>query len=353
MHHKKAITAAEPVRMFSTKRKLSQTSYLRQLCNGMLSAGVVATVLLQGQAAFAYDQSSAISSTINAGVQVYEWKTNLVRPRGTVVAVHGTTQQGGCFESLSRYLNAAGFNVVSMDLRGHGRSYFSHDRHNTRHEVSYSRSADDLARISRHLKAVAPRTPLFCLGESVGAAVTVRAASEHPDLFDGIILAAAGTSPHIFNPGMIAHDVVKGLSDLDRPLDIADYIRKYSSDDPRVTKEMIDDPLARTMLTGKEILQTGAFIHKTPHQAKLLAPNISVLLINGSDDGIVKAESTETILNNIRSRDKKMINVPGCGHVLLGTSYLKKAVVSPVTDWLIYQTDSSQTAALSNHKRIQ
>jgi len=299
-------------------------------------------------------EAPSISTTINAGVQVYEWRTKAQRPRGTVLAVHGTTQQGGCFESLFHYLNDAGFNVVAMDLRGHGRSYFSHDPHNSRHEISYSRSADDLARISKHLKTASPRLPLFCIGESVGAGVVVRAASEHPDLFDGIILAAAGTSPHVFNfnPGMIAHDLVKGLSDLDRPLDVADYIRKYSSDDPRVTKEMVDDPLSRTMLTGKEILQTGAFIHKTPHQAKLLAPNISVLLINGGDDGIVKAESTQAILNNIRSRDKKLINVPGCGHVLLGTSYLKKAVVSPVTEWLIYETDTSQTAAIPN-KRIQ
>lgn len=295
-------------------------------------------------------EKGALSTTINAGVQVYEWKTAAAIPRGTVMAVHGTTQQAGCFESLAKYLNAAGFNVVAMDLRGHGRSYFSHDPHNTRHEVSYSKSADDLARVGKHLKTVSPRIPLFCIGESVGAGVVVRAASEHPDVFDGIILAAAGTSPHLlgFNPGMIAHDLVKGLSDLDRPLDVSDYIRKYSSDDPRITNEMVNDPLSRTMLTGKEILQTGAFIHKTPHQAKMLAPNISVLLINGGDDGIVKAESTQAILNNIRSHDKKIVTVPGCGHVLLGTSYLKKNVVSPVTDWLIYETNASQTAALGN-----
>ncbi len=295
-------------------------------------------------------EKPSLSTTINAGVQVYEWKTKSVRPRGTVIAVHGTTQQAGCFESLSHYLNDAGFNVIAMDLRGHGRSYFSHDPRNARHEVSYTKSAEDLARVSKHIRSISPRLPLFCIGESVGAGVVVR---EHPDIFDGIILAAAGTSPHFFSfdAGMIAHDLVKGLSDLDRPLDVADYIRKYSSDDPRITKEMVDDPLSRTMLTGKEILQTGAFIHKTPHQAKLLASNISVLLINGSDDGIVKAESTQTILNNIRSRDKKLINVPGCGHVLLGTSYLKKAVVSSVTDWLIYETDTSQTASL--HKHIQ
>lgn len=340
------------------RTNLSYLSSLHTNFKKFVSLNVAAATLLT--TAFIYSSTPAkalekpsLSTTINAGIQVYEWKTKLARPRGTVLAVHGTTQQAGCFESLSHYLNDAGFNVVAMDLRGHGRSYFSHDPHNARHEVSYTKSAEDLSRVSKHIKSLSPRLPLFCIGESVGAAVVVRAASEHPDLFDGIILAAAGTSPHFFSfdAGMIAHDLVKGLSDLDRPLDVADYIRKYSSDDPRITKEMVDDPLSRTMLTGKEILQTGAFIHKTPHQAKLLASNISVLLINGSEDGIVKAESTETILNNIRSRDKKLVNVPGCGHVLLGTSYLKKAVVSSVTDWLIYETDSSQTASL--HKHIQ
>jgi acylglycerol lipase len=339
-------------------RKLSHLSSVRPILKKLavlhLSAGLLAlTNLAVANQAYANETTTAtISTTINAGVQVYEWKTKSIRPRGTVLAVHGTTQQAGCFESLSKYLNAAGFNVVAMDLRGHGRSYFSHDPRNTRHEISYSKSADDLARIAKQLKSVSPRLPLFCIGESVGSGVVVKAASDHPELFDGIILAAAGTSPHIFSLPKLTHDIVKGLSDLDRPLDVADYITKYSSDDPRITQEMVNDPLSRTMLTGKEILQTGAFIHKTPHQAKLLAPNISVLLINGEEDGIVKRESTETILKNIRSRDKKLVNIPGCGHLLLGTSYLKKAVVSPVTDWLIYQTDSSQTAAL-NHKQIQ
>ncbi len=335
--------------------QLSCLSFLRTNLKRLVFVHLAASLLVAPVAApvsALANETATLSTTINAGVQVYEWRTKSTRPRGTVLAVHGTTQQAGCFESLARYLNAAGFNVVAMDLRGHGRSYFSHDPHNTRHEISYSKSAEDLARISKHLKNVSPRLPLFCIGESVGAGVVVRAASDHPDLFDGIILAAAGTSPHVFSLHMVAHDLVKGLSDLDRPLDIADYIRKYSSDDPRVTKEMIDDPLSRTMLTGKEILQTGAFIHRTPHQAKMLAPNISVLLINGEEDGIVKAESTQAILNNIPSHDKKLVTVPGCGHVLLGTSYLKKAIVSPVTDWLIYQTDSSQTAAIG-HRRIQ
>ena len=125
----------------------------------------------------------------------------------------------------------------------------------------------------------------------------------------------------------------------------ADQVIDYKAEDVRSLKEKFEDVYKRQ-------LQTGAFIHRTPHQAKLLAPNISVLLINGEEDGIVKAESTQAILNNIPSRDKKLVTVPGCGHVLLGTSYLKKAIVSPVTDWLIYQTDSSQTAAIG-HKQIQ
>lgn len=279
-----------------------------------------------------------------AGLHLYEWNTTNPNPRGTVLAVHGTTQQAGCFETLSRYLNQAGFNVVAMDLRGHGRSYFVADSRNPRHDISYTKSADDLARVAKFLKAAHPRMPLFCIGESVGAGVTVRAASLHPELFEGIILASAGTTPHIFSLPMVAHDLVTGLPNIDKPLDVSEYIRRYSSEDTRITHEMLNDPLSRTMLTGKEILQTGAFIRKTPHTARSLAPNISVLMINGADDAIVKPESSEAILNNIPSRDKRMVVVPGCGHLLLGTAYLKKSVVGSLTDWLIYQTDSSQTA---------
>ncbi|HEY9714825.1 MAG TPA: alpha/beta fold hydrolase, partial [Chroococcales cyanobacterium] len=293
------------------------------------SLGIVIGALALSAPAMAAENGPPDPNLILPGVQALEWKTKSKRVRGTIIAVHGTTQQAGCFATLAHSLNDLGFNVIGMDLRGHGHWYFKTDANNTRHEISYSRSANDLARMAKRVRVLYPKQPLFCIGESVGAAVTVRACGEHPDLFDGIVLASAGTSPHIFNFNMVARDLVKGLSNLDRPLDVSEYITRYSSEDARITHEMVTDPLSRTMLTGKEILQTGAFIRKTPSMARAVPANVSVLMINGQLDQIVKADTTEEILKNINSTDKKLVTVPFCGHILFGTAYLKKSVVEP------------------------
>lgn len=295
--------------------------------------------------AFALQPVDHALSDISMRSQCYLWRTVNDKPRGVIVCVHGTTQQAGCFESLAHILNKDGFYVLGMDLRGHGRWYFSHDKNNSRHTVSYSRSAQDLVNIASQVKSNCPKLPLYCIGESVGAAVTVHAAASRPDLFDGVVLASAGTSPHVFDLHMVARDFTRGITNLSRPLDVSEYITKYSSEDPRITKEMCTDPLSRTMLTGKEILQTGAFIAKTSKFATMLMPNISVLVLQGSLDNIVKSSTLGPVLENMQTTDKKMVIIPQCGHILLGTAFLKPSVVDPLCQWLIQQADTRETAA--------
>lgn len=314
-----------------------------QILSMTLNAGSASALPLRADAQAVDAEISSVATRL----QLYQWRTHSDKPRGVVIAVHGTTQQAGCFDKMAKTLNGYGFHVLGMDLRGHGRWYFRYDQSNPRHTVSYTRSAQDLANVASHLRSACPKLPIFCIGESVGAAVAVRAASGRPDLFDGIVMASAGTSPHVFSPMMIARDFTRGITDLSRPLDVREYITKYSSEDPRITKEMCTDPLSRTMLTGKEILQTGAFIRKTPHFARMITPNISVLILQGEDDQIVKPSTLAPVLENLQSTDKTMVSIPNCGHLLLGTAFLKPAVMSPLCDWLVKQTDSRETAAVA------
>jgi len=106
------------------------------------------------------------------------------------------------------------------------------------------------------------------------------------------------------------------------------------------------------MLTGREILQTGAFIRKTQRYAEKLPANLSVLILQGSDDQIVKCSTVEEVMQLIPSTDKRMVVIPDCGHLLLGTAYLKPSVVTPLKEWLIHQTDYKQTAHSDSARKI-
>jgi len=274
---------------------------------------------------------STAKSSVPEGAS-FSWL--LEHPKAIVIAVHGTTQQAGCFASVAKHLNDAGFSVIGMDLRGHGRWFYSKDGAKEKSTVDYPKSAVDLRELALSVRSAYPGVRLFCIGESVGSAVTTLAAGEHHDLFDGIILVSAGSRPEFYNPFRVTRDFLYGITDLNRPMDVSPYILNYSSEDPRITNEMVTDKLSRTMMTGREMLQTAFFIRKLPTRATKLSPKMPVLLLQGEKDHIVRTSSVRTILRKLPSTDKELFVVPKCGHLLLGTAFLKDSVVTHLTDWL-------------------
>lgn len=277
---------------------------------------------------------------------VREWVNPMMPARGVVVMVHGTTQHSGSFELFANHLSSLGFKVIAYDMRGHGRWYHNQKTFDEGDHVNYSRSCNDLIVLLTHIRVKYPTLPLFCIGESIGGAVAIRAGSANPGLYDGLVMVSPGTKPCTFNPVMVAKDFVKGITHLDRLMDVTRYITRYSSDDNRVTNEMVTDPLSRTELTGKEVLQTGYFISTTPKFAGKLAEHISVLIIQGEEDRIVSASTIKTIYKQLHSKHKSIVYLPDCGHVLLGTSFLKPQVVSSISQWLV-ERSREKTSALT------
>jgi len=282
---------------------------------------------------------------------VREWVNPMMPARGVVVMVHGTTQHSGSFELFANHLSGLGFKVVAYDMRGHGRWYHNQTSFDEGDHVNYSRSTNDLIVLLTHIRVKYPTLPLFCIGESIGGAVSVRAGSANPGLVDGLVLVSPGSKPCTFNPVMVAKDFAKGITHLDRLMDVTRYIRRYSSDDNRVTKEMVDDPLSRTELTGKEVLQTGYFISTTPKFAGKLADHISVLIVQGEEDRIVSPKTIKTIYKNLHVRNKAIVYLPDCGHVLLGTSFLKPQVVSSISNWLVTRSKEKSSALTAAGKK--
>jgi pimeloyl-ACP methyl ester carboxylesterase len=83
------------------------------------------------------------------------------------------------FRFLSPLLVAAGYRVVSTDLRGLGESNTGWS------EYSSEASADDLAALLRHLDA----GPALLYGNSYTAASAVHVAADQPELLRGVVLA--------------------------------------------------------------------------------------------------------------------------------------------------------------------
>ena len=285
------------------------------------------------------DDDSADSA--NAKLPLYEWSDSSKRIKAVVVTVHGATQEAGCFETLAKMLAVKGFLVCSMDLRGHGQWHYKPDNQLTGYTVDYKQSVLDAEHLFDVLHKNHPDLPLYAVGESCGAAVLVNAVSEHPAALKGLVLASVGTHPRHFKPDWVLPDFVKGIKNLSRQMGVTRYIKRYSSDDPRITHEMVEDPLSRRTLSGKEMIATGLFIHTTPEKVKKLPETLPLLMIQGTEDNICSPTSVNQIVKHKPGIDKELVFLRNCGHVLLGTSFIKPHVSKLVVGWLVKHSDTA------------
>jgi len=276
---------------------------------------------------------------VNCELPIYEWSDANRHLNGIVVTIHGATQQASSFDTLARQLAGQGFLVCSVDLRGHGKWHYKPHQFIGGYTVDYKQSSFDLERLFAVLKKDHPDLPIYAIGESCGAAVLVSTAARNPDLCKGIILASVGTHPRHFNPDFIFADAVTIAKHFGRPLLVSKYIKKYSSDDPRIPQEMLADPLSRRTMSVKELIATVLFIHTTPDNMKKLPQDLPLLMLQGTEDNVCSPTSVKQIVRHKAGEDKQLIFMQDCGHVLLGTKFIKPQVSKIVIGWLTKHKD--------------
>lgn len=268
------------------------------------------------------------------GVPLYVWRDPAVSsPSAVLVAVHGSAQDGAVMDGLAHDLVPRGFVVIAPDVRGDGRWQGAHAPTEMAN-VELMETAADVSKILTLVNKSFPHTKIYCLGESIGAGVVLRAVSETPRNVKGVVLVSAGVRPHPHDPRNMKSSFIKGMALLVHPVDLTDYITRYCSEDPRIVKEMLADPLGKNRQTGLDLLGTFMFLHQEPQFAAMMPKNIPVLAIQGTQDQIVDPSSIDELLGALPQKtEKQLVMIPGCGHIIVGTQYLKPMVLSTLHDW--------------------
>jgi acylglycerol lipase len=278
------------------------------------------------------DLSADIGQT---GVPFYEWQDDSVKsPKWVVVALHGAAQQGGAMEALCAHLASYGCLAIAPDLRGAGRWPSLMKQRPTSAFNDFVMSCDDLLALLKRMKKEYPKARIFCIGESAGATVVLNAMTRDSSHIKGIVLCSAGTRPKMHNPATMGPEFYKQLLHVTRPVDMSNFIGHYASDDPRTRQEMINDPLGRNKETALELVGTFNFIQQGNLLATEMPKSLPVLVMQGTDDQIIEPKSANHLFDELRVTDKKFVEIPQCGHILIGTSYLKPVVVSTILEWL-------------------
>lgn len=110
-----------------------------------------------------------------------------------VLLIHGHTLDRRLWDTVAPYLLDAGFRVVRLDLRGHGRSSRPDSGYHLSHHAADMAAVLDAAGIEAVLAA----------GHSIGGAVLLEAAATMPERLTGLVLVSPVMPERPFEPAFM------------------------------------------------------------------------------------------------------------------------------------------------------
>lgn len=242
------------------------------------------------------------------------------------VLIHGLKDHSGRYGELANVLVDRPVRVTAFDLRGHARS--GGERTWARRFTDYGA---DVEAVLRLVRARRPTSPVILLGHSMGGAIAVRYALDHPGTVDGLVLSAPALRiPEGTPPG--AAGFVQFLSVLAPHARIFKPNLPGFSRRPEVLAGMAADPLIDPRpipaRTAAELL--GSF-RPIFHDAPTL--RVPLLVLQGSADRVTHPTGGATLVERAGSPSRRLREVPGAYHDLWHEPEAT-VLVREVADWV-------------------
>jgi acylglycerol lipase len=225
-------------------------------------------------------------------------------PTACLLCIHGLGLQSNSYEFFGTEQSKRGLAVYAIDVRGFGSWMNSKGKS----KVNFDECLLDIKQSLESIRAANPGKPIYLLGESMGGAIALRAASLYPDLVDGLISSVPAGER--FNQGKTSVKVFLNLLTGVNLSDLGKDIVNQATMNQKLKAQWQGDPLARLSLTPQELIQFQDFMNSNHEAAKKVA-DMPVLFVQGNGDLLVKPEGTWELFNTVASKDKSFFAVPG------------------------------------------
>ncbi|SAK44902.1 hydrolase [Caballeronia catudaia] len=287
--------------------------------------------------------TSAVTTRHGVELFLHRWQSAPdVEVKARIALVHGLGEHAGRYDALAVALNAAGIELLAIDLRGHGKS--SGDRVWVRVFTDYLRDADVLLEACA---ATSPAdTPLFLMGHSMGGTIAALYVAERAPgrKLAGLILSSpalkigAGTPRWKAKLSRIVGTVVPRVaafsidpSLLSRAPGVVEAYRR----DPLVHHGAVPARTAAQILAGMERVA-----------AKRGAIALPLYVFYGSADAICDPAGSREFEANAGSTDSTLAIVEGGAHETLN-DLDRDRVIRELIDWTLVRADYARTHARS------
>lgn len=232
------------------------------------------------------------------------WDIPGEKPIAVLLCIHGLGLQSNSYEFFGKEISNRGIAAYAIDVRGFGSWMKSGGKTN----VNFDDCLADIKLALESIRAANPGLPVYILGESMGGAIALRAASMYPTLVDGLISSVPAGER--FNQGKTSAKVFLNLLAGFDLANVGGDIVNQATQNQKLKSQWTDDPLARLNLSPQELIQFQDFMNSNHEAAKKLG-DMPVLFVQGNGDHLVKPEGTWELFNSVASKDKSFFAVPG------------------------------------------
>jgi len=216
--------------------------------------------------------------------------TDSVNP-GSLLFIHGS---GGSSEVWHHQMKLER-NIYALDLPGHGQS----------EGTAMSSIKESAAFVAQFLAAVQPPRPLFLVGHSMGAAISITCGLEHPELLNGIILVGAGQRMKVM-PAF--------LDELSQGRSNPDFVRMgFSSQAPAAIVE--ERVKASSEVPTSVLYADFSACNNFDVSQEVEKINLPSLIIVGADDKLMPPKLSQYLSAQIK--DSRLEIIPDSGHFLM------------------------------------
>ncbi len=273
--------------------------------------------------------SNVLQTSDGQQLPLRAWLPKQATPKAVVIALHGMNDYSHAFEMPAALMNEQGIAVYAYDQRGFGGAVGRGIWAGENNLVA------DLRDMVILLKARYPKTPLFVMGESMGAAVAIAACSK-PDFpaVNGVILSApavwGGDSMNIFYRASLwtmAHVMPAKIL-------TGEGLHILASDNIPMLRELGRDSLVLKGTRMDSIYGLVQLMGKGYEGMKEL--RVPALILYGQNDQVIPPEAIEGAIKEV-PQQHKLAYYPAGYHLLLRDLHRDIPTYDAIA-WMLNQT---------------
>ena len=255
--------------------------------------------------------------------------------KGTVLCLHELGMHKGSFDDLGGKLAKEGYDVYSMDLRGFG----GWAERGKEGRMDLKNTLADIKVTVEKLKKDGPDKQIFLLGEAMGGALALEAASKYPDIIAGTISATPG-GEH-FNTFSNYLSVGSKMAVMpNKRYNKGEELVALGTPKKELQEAIKNDAGVRLDLSPRELIACQFYMYKTKRFAKRIK-TMPVLIVQGERDGESRPDGSRKVFDNLSTDKKQYLSVKDGDHYVYEDTNVNDQAMKTTVAWLDKHTSTN------------